>query len=854
MKVRKFHAAANIPDEIAHLRDLAMNLWFCWNWEAVRLFIRLDSKLWEQCYQNPVEMLAKLKQEDFDRAAQDESFVADLERVYGHFQDYIGRQAWFTREHAEKNEFLTAYFSCEFGIDEGLPVYSGGLGILSGDHLKSASDLALPLVGVGLLYQKGYFRQRLNLDGWQQEDYPINDWYNMPVTLLRKDDGAPLKVSVDIAGTPVFLQVWKVQVGRVPLYLLDSNIPDNTPPHRDTTDQLYGGDRDMRIRQELVLGIGGVRALDALGLAPTVFHVNEGHSTFLAVERIRKLVTEKGIAFDQAREVVSAATVFTTHTPVPAGNEVFDINLVKKYLAPCAAEIGLTWGEFTALGAGGIAEDPGEGPKTFSMPALALRLSGFANGVSKLHGAVSRKMWNGLWPELLEDEVPITSVTNGIHTHSWLSHDVEELFERYLPPKFKDNPEDPEVWQNVDEIPDGELWRVHQSRRERLVFFVRKRLSQQLTRQGAGSGARKMAEEALEPEVLTLGFARRFAEYKRATLLLKDSERLKRLLTDTQRPMQIIFAGKAHPQDNKGKELIKSIIHFARRPDVRNRVVFLEDYDINVARYLVQGVDVWVNTPVRPFEASGTSGMKAAANGVLNLSVRDGWWDEGYTQNVGWSLDGSTAFADPVERDRVESEAIYNILEKEVIPLFYDLDATGTPRGWTRMMKECIKSLGWSFSAHRMVREYAERAYFPAHDTAVDLSAKNFAKAVELAEWRARLAASWAQVRLETQTEAPKTTVLVGDRIPLAVRVHLGSLKGEDVAVQAVYGLVDPYGTIKSPETIVLEQEEEGDGWMSCSAEIAVKQSGRYGFAVRAVPNCSYISRPCAAPLVTWEQ
>ncbi|MCD6406077.1 MAG: alpha-glucan family phosphorylase [Planctomycetes bacterium] len=850
MKVRTFHAAPNIPERISHLHDLAMNLWFCWNWEAVRLFIRLDPKLWEECYQNPVEMLGRLSQKDFDEAAQDESFVADLERVYEHFQDYINRQNWYTKKHGDKQGFLTAYFSCEYGIDEGLPIYSGGLGILSGDHLKSASDLGLPLVGIGLLYQKGYFRQRLNLDGWQEEAYPINDWYNMPVTLLRDGNSDPLKISLDIAGDEMHLQIWKVQVGRVPLYLLDSNIPENSPQHRDITDQLYGGDRDMRMRQELVLGIGGIRALDALGLSPTVYHVNEGHSAFLALERIRKLVTDEALTFQQAREVVQASTVFTTHTPVPAGNEVFDIDMVKKYLAPHAIGMGLSWQDFAALGA---ADKTTQDHKTFSMPALALRLSAFANGVSKLHGAVSREMWKGLWPDLIEDQVPITSVTNGIHTCSWLSHDLADLFERYFPPRFKESPEDPEVWENIDDIPDSELWRVHQARRERLVFFVRKRLSRQLARQGAGSSAMKMAEEALQPEALTLGFARRFATYKRATLLLKDPERLKRLLTHPERPVQILFAGKAHPQDTEGKELIKSVIHFARRPDVRNRVVFLEDYDINVARYLVQGVDVWINTPVRPMEASGTSGMKAAANGVLNLSITDGWWAEGYNQDVGWSLGGGTDVCDPKERDRVESEALYNILEREVVPLFYDHDRTALPRGWIKMMKDCFKSLGWRFSAHRMVREYAERAYFSAHDATLKLRADTFAKAKETAAWRSKLAEAWPEITLETQSELPKTTILVGDTIPLKVRAHLGSLTPEDVRIEAVYGLIDPYGKITHLETITMQQQVNDDGWITYFAEFPCKQSGQYGFAVRAVPNCECVTVPCAPSLVTWE-
>ncbi|MHC4711685.1 MAG: alpha-glucan family phosphorylase [Planctomycetota bacterium] len=851
MKIRKFHVAPRIPERIAHLKDLAMNLWFCWNWEAVRLFIRLDHRLWEECYQNPVEMLGKLPQSTFEEAAADDSFVAELERVYEHFREYMKRQAWFQRTHGDVKGSLTAYFSAEYGIDEGLPIYSGGLGILSGDHLKSSSDLGFPLVGMGLLYQKGYFRQRLNLDGWQQEDYPINDWYNMPVTVECNAEGSPLEVSVEIAGTNVRIQIWRVQVGRTPLYLLDTNMSFNQVPYRDITDQLYAADREMRLMQEIVLGIAGVRALEALGLKPTVYHANEGHSAFMALERIRRLVQEEGLSFTEAREVVRASTVFTTHTPVPAGNEVFDLALVEKHLKPMSKQMGISWEQFAAMGDNG--EDKEGKQTTFSMPALALRLSAFANGVSELHGRVSRGMWHGLWPDLLEDEVPIASVTNGVHNRSWISHDLGEMLDRYLGPKFMDNPEDRHIWENVEEIPDGEVWRVHEARRERLVFFVRKRLRQQLRRQGAGSIAVKMAEEVLRGDVLTVGFARRFATYKRANLLLRDADRLKRILTNTERPVQLLFAGKAHPADNEGKELIKSIVHFTRKGDLRNRVVFIEDYDINVARYLVQGVDVWLNTPVRPLEASGTSGMKAATNCVLNLSVLDGWWAEGCYPRVGWSIGSGEEYADAAERDRIESEALYTILEREVVPTFYERDRTGIPREWVRMMKACLKSLAWAFSSNRMVREYAERAYLPAHKSGVSLVSDSFAGARELASWRARVAEGWPNVRFSIESAMPKETVTVGDKIPVSVLASLGDLSPDDVQVEVVYGVTDTRGNIQAPHSIQMQQTGHDDGWHNFAAEIVCDRSGRYGFAVRVVTRNDGVSPIFASDLVRWE-
>lgn len=854
MKIRKFNVVPNIPAKIAHLTDLAMNLWFCWNWEAVRLFIRLDHRLWETCYQNPVEMLGKIEQEKFEEAAEDESFVAELEHVYERFSEYMKRQTWYDRSHGDEKGFLTAYFSAEYGIDEGLPIYSGGLGILSGDHLKSSSDLGVPLVGIGLLYQKGYFRQRLNLDGWQQEQYPVNDWYNMPVTVERNEDGTPVKFTMDMQGTPIQLQVWRVQVGRTPLYLLDTNIPENDAPYRDITDQLYGGNRETRMQQELVLGIGGFKALQALGIEPTVYHINEGHSAFLTLERIRSLVQDEGLSFDEAREVVKASTVFTTHTPVPAGNEIFDLNMVRKYLEGLAGEMGISWEEFAALGVNGHDTSDKEGRQTaFAMPALALRLSSFSNGVSKLHGAVSREMWNSLWPDLLEDEVPITSVTNGIHNRSWISHDLGEVLDRYLGPKFTDNPDDKDIWDNVDEIPDGEIWRTRAVRRERLVRFIRKRLSERLARQGAGSAAMKMAEEVLSPDVLTIGFARRFATYKRANLILKDPERLKRILMDPDKPVQIIFAGKAHPADSQGKELIKSLVHFAHRSDLRNRVVFVEDYDINVARYLLQGVDVWLNTPVRPMEASGTSGMKAASNCALNLSVLDGWWAEGYEPNVGWSLGGGEHFDDETERDRVESEALYNILEHEVVPLFYDRDRTGIPRDWVAMMKSCLKNLAWAFSSTRMVREYGERAYVPSHRATVALTAKNFAGARETAARRTRVAQHWAKLKFSTEGTPPPKTVRVDDHIAIEVEADLGGLEKDDVEFQVVYGQTDRHGEITKPSSLPMQPRDEKDGRVTYSAEIICAESGRYGFAVRAVPKPNPHFQLFDPSLLTWE-
>ncbi len=848
MKIRHFHVRPNLPRELLPLQDLAMNLWFSWNWEAVQLFIRLNPDLWEKSYQNPVLMLGAVPQADLDAAARDESFVANLKRVHDKFVAYHSSPGWFHEAHGEEKAFLAAYFSCEFGIDEGLPIYSGGLGVLSGDHLKSASDLGIPLVGVGLLYQKGYFRQILSLDGWQQELYPDNDWYNMPVTLELGPDGKPLQIEVPMGGETLSARIWRVQVGRTPLYLLDSNVPENSLRMREVTHTLYGGDRDMRIRQEILLGVGGVRALKALGLSPTVYHMNEGHSAFLAIERIRMLMVEHGVSFAEAREQVFSSNVFTTHTPVPAGNEVFGTDLVRKYFQAFAGDLGLPWQEFLGLG-----QVPASKSPDFGMTVLALRTAAFANGVARLHAETSRRMWRDLWPTLPEAEVPIRSVTNGIHTRSWLSHDVAELFLRYMGPRFLEKPADPSVWERVEGIPPGELWRNHQVRKERLVFFVRKRLKSQFQRQGAGASAIRAAEEVLHPEALTIGFSRRFATYKRAGLLFRQPDRLIRMLSDPDRPVQIVFAGKAHPQDAPAKEIIKSVIHFASDPRIRHRLVFLENYDINVGRYLVQGVDVWLNTPRRPLEASGTSGMKAAANGALNVSVLDGWWCEGYAPDTGWAIGRGEVYADTEEQDRVESEALFSLLESEIIPLYYGRDKGGLPRDWIGMMKTSIRKLGAGFNTHRMVREYAETCYLPAHRAGLRLLEGGMAGAKALAAWRSRVTAAWADVSVRIEDSRREKDVPVGSAVGVTVRARLGSLSPDDVSVEVYYGPLDTAGEIRDGAIAAARHERrDGDGDVF-RAEIPCRTTGRSGFAARIVPRHPDLVNGLTPLLLTWE-
>jgi starch phosphorylase len=639
------------------LAEIARNLWFSWNTDARELFARLDSHGWERVEHNPTALLADIGEATVERAAADAELIAEVERVRSALAAELSEPGWWAAAHSGEEGFLVAYFSAEFGVDASLPVYSGGLGVLAGDHLKAASELGVPLVGVGLLYRNGYFRQSLDESGWQVERYPASDFERLPLTREA------CEVRLELAGEPVRVHVWRADVGRTPLYLLDTDVEGNSERARVITSVLYGGDRELRIRQELVLGIGGVRALRELGLEPSVFHMNEGHSAFLALERMRTLV-EGGLSFEEALERVRASTVFTTHTPVPAGNEVFDPELVRRYLADAVAGTGLSWDEFASLA---LVPAYGSG---FGMTPFALRTSAYANGVSELHGAVSRRMWAALWPGRPAEDAPIGHVTNGVHARTWRAPELDG-----------------------DELPDEALWEAHRAGKRRLFERL----------------------PGLDPDALTIGFARRFATYKRAGLLFSDSERLARLLADDEQPLQIVLAGKAHPADDGGKALIQRLVRFSRDERAHGRVVFLEDYAMTLARALVQGVDVWLNTPRRPQEASGTSGMKAALNGVLNVSILDGWWAEGYARQSGWAIGGTYVDPHEAEQDAHDASELYRLLEQAVVPMYYRRDDDGVPRDWVRMMKASIAELGPAFSAERMVREYVESMYLPAH-------------------------------------------------------------------------------------------------------------------------------------------
>ncbi|MBV8215427.1 MAG: alpha-glucan family phosphorylase [Verrucomicrobia bacterium] len=856
--IQTFSVIPSLPPAIERLRAIAYNLRWAWSHDTIELFRRLDRDLWESTWHNPARMLGAIEQEKIERASRDDAFLAHLEGVCQRMDSYLKAEGtWFGRlSHEQKGTSpQIAYFSAEFGLTECLSIFAGGLGILAGDHLKSASDLGLPLVGVGLLYQQGYFRQYLNQAGWQQESYEDNDFYNLPITLVSRTDGTPLTIQVQYPERPVTAQIWRVQVGRVPLYLLDTNISANERSEdREITDQLYGGDHEMRIKQEIMLGIGGYRALQALGIEPTVYHMNEGHSAFLALERIRHLMQTEQLSFADARALASASLIFTTHTPVEAGHDYFSPDQMDRYFGEYIQQLGLSRQDFLMLGR----RLGADAQSAFCMTILALTLSYYRNGVSKLHGQVSRKMWQGLWPGVPLEEIPIQHITNGVHFRSWISLEMNQLYDRYLGPQWREEPAEEEVWGHVHSIPASELWRTHERRRERLVAWARNWVRNQRLRRGAAGQLIEAADEVLDPDTLTIVFARRFATYKRATLILHDLPRLERILTNSQRPVQLIFAGKAHPRDDAGKELIRQIAALAVRPDLGRHLLFLEDYDLAVARYLVQGADVWLNTPLRPNEASGTSGMKAAANGALNLSILDGWWAELWDSQdrpgaIGWAIGKGENYHDPNYQSQVEAEALYELLEHDVIPLFYDRGPDKLPRKWIEHMKASIATICPIVNTHRMVKDYTCEAYLRAHQHYCALKDDQAARAKALAAWISRIRQEWPRVRIDQLERGPQSSVAIGNKILVRGAIQLGALCPNDVAVELYLGRLNPAGDfIGATCTPMVPVQNDGKGGFTFEALTICAESGRHGFTVRVRPYHPDLNVPFLPGLICW--
>ncbi len=861
--VRSFTVLPALPDSLKALEAIAKNMFWAWHPECSELFERIDNTLWAACGHNPVKLLGRVTQCKLEALAENQGFLHEMRRVSEKLRNYLEASTWFDEACSKHSKPTIAYFSAEFGIHECLPVYAGGLGILAGDHLKSASDLGVPLVGVGLMYQKGYFRQHLNIDGWQQEVYVENDVYNMPIELVRDESGQPQMISVDYPGRCVQAKIWCVYVGRVKLYLLDTNVESNSPGDRMITSGLYGGDRELRIRQEIMLGIGGLKALLTMGIEPTVCHMNEGHAAFMVLERIRLLRASKGMTFEEALDATKAGNVFTVHTLVKAGLDEYSSDLMDKYFGDYFPHLGINRREFMALGRL-LTDDESE---SFKMPVLALKLSAYANGVSQLHGKISREVWGNLWPGVPTDEVPIKSITNGIHINTWLAPDLGDLYDRYLGPAWSEDVYDKAVWDNISQVPDEELWAIHERCKEKMVVFARKHLKAQMKRRGTYEAELDKADEALDSKVLTIGFARRFASYKRGDLLLRDAERLIKMLSRTDRPIQFVFAGKAHPRDTEGKDMIRNIVHFAQSDEVRRRIIFLEDYDIDVARVMVQGVHVWLNTPRRPMEACGTSGMKAAINGVLNLSTLDGWWCEAYECGSGWSIGAGETYQDPDYHDMIECQAVYEILENEIIPLYYDRGADNLPRTWIKCMKNCIQQIAPAFNTHRMVADYTTKFYNPAAARWRYLAAEAMTRAKALSQWKNSMRENWPEfmikeVLMDVAGQDGKCTLIqkesqikAGTEIHVRACVTLGQVSPEQVSVELYHGTLDTWGNIQDGSAVEMQFDQANDepGHFWFRSAIPCVKTGQHGVSVRVLPKHPDQVNPHELGLILWE-
>ncbi|MBU0986578.1 MAG: alpha-glucan family phosphorylase, partial [Proteobacteria bacterium] len=786
-------------------------------------------------------------QQRLQELSKDESFLAHQKRVKEHFISQVLTPAKMSDTPSDQKKTI-AYFSMEFGIHESLPIFAGGLGMLAGDHLKAASDLSLSMVGIGILYRKGYFQQFLNQDGLQQENYPEIDIYHLPVEKIQDRSGNQVKFSIQGPDGDIHVLVWKIMVGRIPLYLLDTNLAENTPEIRDITATLYAGEGKTRLAQEVLLGIGGMRALSLMGIHPTVCHMNEGHSAFSSLERLAQVIETLNVDLKTALEIVPRATVFTTHTPVAAGHDEFPVDQVQPYLIPFEQRLGtkvekiISWGQPERSGPTG----------PLSMFVLGLRMAQFCNAVSELHGVTARRMWSHVWPGRPEDEIPISHVTNGVHVPTWISRENAQLFERYLGPDWSLHPWHPDIIKRINEIYNEELWRAHEMSRSSLISNCRRLMKQQYERRNAPKAMLQEVESVLDHDALTIGFARRFATYKRADLILKDPDRFEALIKSKSHPVQFIFAGKAHPRDQEGKALIQRLVQFARREGIRHRIVFLENYDPHIARHLLQGADVWLNTPRRPFEACGTSGMKAALNGVLNVSTLDGWWCEGYSEELGWQIGRGEEFSDYEYQDAVESQALYNILENDVIPCFYDRKNGDIPQRWIEMMKASMRMTMMRFCSHRMVGEYEKRFYLPMAERYKNLLADEAAEAKALAVQYQQLRRLWKSIRIEPPVRDSAGSFRVGDTFRVTSVVHLDEVRPEEVTVQLYYGpLKDVDALAKGQKEVMTVQENRENGQYLYACTITCREAGRYGFTVRVVP-CGDERLRFAPGFITW--
>lgn len=831
MKLKNFYVKPVVPDSLQPLYEVSYNMWSTWDKEAERLYRRINPELFRSVKHNPVEFLHKLSSEDMDKLSKDNGFLYELNKVYDKFKRYMSFEGYYTDENGDDipthSDDIIAYFSMEFGMHESVAIYSGGLGVLAGDYLKAASDTGIPLYGIGLLYTYGYMNQRIAIDGFQQEEYLENKWYLKPVKETTDAKGEPVIFPMKIKGHNVWIKIWEIDVGKIKLYLLDTNIPQNDISARCITDHLYIADKHLRIQQEIILGQGGLKALDLLGIKPKVFHLNEGHSAFLIVERLKQLVLDHKMPFEKAKQLIIQSTVFTTHTPVIEGNEHFDESFIREYFKEDVEALGMTMERFLQCG-------KVDNSRIFWLPIFAIKYSKFRNGVSKLHGDVSKEMWKDVFPHLHDDEVPIDYVTNGVHLQTWLSMEITYLFDRYLGPDYMHKANRTTLWDGISAIPSNEIWEAHKRRKEQLVTFIRKKLVHTLQRRGAPAKKIKKASNALNPQYLTIGFARRFATYKRANLLLQDPERLKKILTNSLKPVQIIFAGKAHPADVAGKTIIKDILNFAIQNDLEDHIVFVEDYDMDIARHMIQGVDVWLNNPIKPMEASGTSGIKAGINGVLNLSVLDGWWPECFNGTNGWAITAGDFYSDITLKSSAEAQQIYDLLEEEITEKYYEKRDSYFPEEWVEMMKSSIYSVGKGFNMHRMLTEYYNKFYEKEFDTLDILEKNNYKKIDELIEMNKSVGDKWNSIHIKDAFSSTDShSVKATEKISVEVYVYLDSMAHEDVTIELFYCPDRENCSIEPLKYI----EKYSDNVAKYTGSFDLSGSGEQGYNIRIRPS-----------------
>ncbi len=841
-----------LPKRIEKLQEISMNLWWTWNTKFLKLFKIMDRDLWEEVGKNPIKFLRVVSQERLEKYANNPDFLKEYDDIVRDFEDYMNAKiTWFSKTYPNNRNDLVAYYSAEYGLDRILSIYSGGLGMLSGDHLKAASDLGIPLVAIGLLYKKGFFHQIINGYGDQVEQYVDNDFEALPIEEVKDPEGKELLVSVELPKKTVYLKVWKVKVGRIDLYLMDSNIDANIEEYRTLTDNLYGGTQETRIAQEVILGMAGTRLLKLLGLEPTIYHMNEGHSAFLIFELMARIIEEKKVSIEIAKEIIAARTVFTTHTPVPAGNDIFPINLVETYFKDYWNKLGISREEFFRLG---MKPDAELNNGTFNMGIFALKHAGKKNGVSKLHGAVSRELFGEVWPNIAANESPITYVTNGIHTCTWLCNSMKDLYNIYFKPYWQDDIQSDDTWRGIYNVPDKELWETHQKRKVQFLEVAKENIKNRLTREKYHYEEISKILSALNPDALTIGFARRFATYKRATLLFRDLERITEILNNTDRPVQIFFAGKAHPSDREGKAYIKFIHDISMKPQFRGKVFLLEDYNMGLSKYLISGVDVWLNTPRRPMEASGTSGQKAAANGVINFSVLDGWWAEGYNQENGWTIGTNAAYASYEEQDNADCQSIYDTLESRIIPMYYQKDKDGIPHDWIKTMKNSISSNGGRYSTSRMLIDYTNDLYMPLCNL-YNTYYKDLTKVSEFNSWKKNLYTNWKSIDIiQEKGNLDNITIDAGNKINVKCKVKLPNISKDSIEVQVYYGQILENGIVDNIEIVpmnLIGEDDEAKEY-EYEAQVMLVAGGNYGYTFRVLPKSEMILDSTNLDLIKW--